>query len=180
MTNQTKKTKLSEKEKQRLHAESKFRNDLKRDFDNFDSIYETNKKELTKRWGFEPKEGDLLWGTAQRLLMDAMKKGDWGSMFSIYFGQALYIHNSGKNSQKYQQIIYDLELQNKKDGLINKVQISSVKGQSCSACNKLDGKVFTVEEALKMHPLPNKKCSFKFNSNAPTGWCRCAYLPVVN
>ena len=124
-----KKPKLSDKEKQKRHAESGFRSNLKSAFDSFNSIYEDRKVELTKKWGFEPAEGDLLWGTAQQLLVDAMKKGDWGAMSSIYFSQALYIHNSGKNSQRYQQIIYDTELQNYKKGkVINKIQISSAKG----------------------------------------------------
>ena len=36
----------------------------------------------------------------------------------------------------------------------------------CEICKSLDGKVFTVQEALEKMPLP---------ANCPTEWCRCVY-----
>ena len=35
------------------------------------------------------------------------------------------------------------------------------------------------EEALEKMPLPVKNCLHKLNPDAPTGWCRCLYEPVL-
>jgi len=138
------------------------------------------KEGLTKRFGFDPSEDDMLWGVSNLLLEEAMKIGDWHKMKMIYFSQALFLHREGKDCFEVLQEVARCELINyQKSGVVEKVEVLTTGNQSCSACQKLVGKILTIKEALADMPIPVKDCLFKFNPEAPTGWCRCCYVPVV-
>jgi len=60
-----------------------------------------------------------------------------------------------------------------------KVTISTAgRRHACSACKTQSGKVFSIDEALRLMPLPCSTCSFSLFSTHP-GYCRCIWLPVV-
>ena len=49
---------------------------------------------------------------------------------------------------------------------------------ACAACEAQARKTFSIEEALRLMPLPCSTCSFTlFSTHA--GFCRCLWLPVV-
>lgn len=57
----------------------------------------------------------------------------------------------------------------KKQGMVKRVKVcSSRDDRTCEKCKSLDGKVFTIDEALEKMPLPDW-------CNSEEGWCRCAY-----
>src|SRR5688500_5123288 len=60
-----------------------------------------------------------------------------------------------------------------------KVTISPAgSGTACTVCEARAGKVFSIDEALHLMPLPCPTCDFfLFSSHA--GYCRCLWLPVV-
>jgi len=138
------------------------------------------RERLNKRFGFNPSEGDILWGMSNQLLQEAMKKGDWDSMKMIYFEQALFLHQSGKDCFKLLQESAKCELRRyQQNDVVKKVEILTAGDQSCLVCQKLAGKTLTIEEAFRDMPIPVKDCSHKINPEAPTGWCRCCYISVV-
>ena len=50
---------------------------------------------------------------------------------------------------------------------------------SCEACRKLDGKVFTIEKALEEMPIPVIECTTNmYDKNR--GFCRCCYIVVIH
>ena len=63
-------------------------------------------------------------------------------------------------------------LQYKQSGVVTKVEILASQN-SCEHCKKQQGKIYTVNEALKTRPLPCKECDHEM------GYCRCTYLPVI-
>lgn len=63
-------------------------------------------------------------------------------------------------------------LQYKQSGVASKVEILATP-DSCDHCKSQQGKIYTVEEAIKTRPLPCKKCDHEM------GYCRCTYLPVI-
>ena len=63
-------------------------------------------------------------------------------------------------------------LQYKQTGAVSRVEILAAP-DSCDHCKDQQGKIFTVEEAIKTRPLPCKKCDHEM------GYCRCTYLPLV-
>lgn len=58
------------------------------------------------------------------------------------------------------------------------VQIITSGEQSCDACQKLEGKVFTIKEALSTMPLPCEECTFELYDGKP-GWCRYIYQIIL-
>lgn len=46
----------------------------------------------------------------------------------------------------------------------------------CPACSRLDGQRMTLEDAMRLQPLPCSECTNQSVSGR-TGWCRCLYLP---
>lgn len=64
-----------------------------------------------------------------------------------------------------------LELRN--DGFTKQVRIIAGP-ESCPACRQLDGKIYTIEEALTLMPLPSKECTSKLDKSI-NGFCHCNY-----
>jgi len=63
-------------------------------------------------------------------------------------------------------------LQYKQSGVVSKVEILA-SPNSCDHCKSQQGKIYTVEDAIKSRPLPCKGCGHEM------GYCRCTYLPVI-
>ncbi|HEX3045037.1 MAG TPA: NINE protein [Bacillota bacterium] len=55
-----------------------------------------------------------------------------------------------------------------------KVRIVTAGVTSCPACRRLEGQVFTIEEALSKMPIPCKQCS-NLLAGKTMGFCRCEY-----
>lgn len=65
------------------------------------------------------------------------------------------------------------EYQSDPDQIVKRVEISTANDErTCLECSELNGKIFTIKEALDQMPIPDK-CS-----NSEDG-CRCTYLPVI-
>lgn len=63
-------------------------------------------------------------------------------------------------------------LQYKQARVVSNVEILAAT-DACDHCKKQQGKIYAVEDAIKMRPLPCKEC------NHGAGYCKCTYLPVV-
>jgi thioredoxin-related protein len=93
---------------------------------------------------------------------------------------SLFLNDAGKDCFSTRQQVAKMELLTyKKSGVIDKVQILTCGKNSCEACQQLDRKVFTIEEALEKMPIPCKECTFILYDKT-RGFCRCAYLPGVD
>jgi len=89
---------------------------------------------------------------------------------------ALFKNQRGKDcfvtlQQSHKMELYECKQQGE---FIKKVRIFTGGKDSCDACQQLDGKIFTIDEALQKMPIPNKECTFKlYDENR--GFCRCSY-----
>ncbi len=144
-----------------------------------DDFFQEGEK-LTQRFGKQPASGDVLWSLYNRLAHDSMSSGAAPSPF-LYFLMAHYLYEDGRDffhlleqSRKMELTAY------KRDGIFDKVYVITTRDASCEACQKLDGKVFTVDEALEHMPIPCKDCTFDFAGTGQPGWCRCLYGAVVD
>ncbi len=166
---------------EKIYRQQAVANELERNLrfnvSDFDSLYKATESELTQKWmpkfGRGPSHNDVLWGVAGRLIRRAADTGDFSSMSRVYFDQALYIHNLGKDCHYLLKPAKEMELREIAKSGFKEVFI--IANQSCEVCHKLDGKKYSIEEALATHPLPCLECKFKLNEAAPTGWCRCLY-----
>ncbi len=171
---------------EKIYHRQAIENELERNLswgvDDFDGLYKTVESQLTEKWipkfGRGPGKGDVLWGVASQLNLQAAKVSDFSAMSRIYFNQALYIHQLGKDCNYLLKPANEMTLRElAKSGF---KEVSILANKACTECAKLDGKKFTIQEALEQQILPNTHCTFKLEDSAPTGWCRCLYqaLPV--
>jgi len=134
---------------------------------------------LKRKFGTTPSHSDIYWYISNLFLEKAAKKKDLEAMRQIYFRQALFLHEEGKDCFLALQMSRKCELLQYQQQGIKKVRISTTGDRACENCKLLEGKVFSIEEALEKMPLPVKNCLHKLNPDAPTGWCRCLYEPVL-
>ena len=73
-------------------------------------------------------------------------------------------------------ILFKLLGQNKsKSSISTEPKIVSI--NSCEGCQKLNGRMLTIDEALREKPIPYQNCSHEIEKGKP-GWCLCHYQPV--
>ena len=147
--------------------------------DEIDNLVEKTRIELTAKFGKPASLGDVGWGVANRLVVEAIKKNNMGFLRSIYFQMGLYLHNTGKDSSAVMENSFNIDLNEyKKSDVVKKVEVIATT-ESCDYCKALNGKIFSISEALEKKILPCKQCIYKLNKNAKTGWCRCCYAPFL-
>lgn len=143
-----------------------------------------SRKHLEKRktgWFNEFKDQanyhDLIWSVFNELLNKYGKSQDWQSLKMVYYEMALYEYRQGGTYFHLLQESAKMELLNYKEtGIVKKVEISCLGG--CEACQKLNGKILTLEKALNTLPVPNKDCTYQMGNER--GFCRCVYLSVID
>lgn len=122
---------------------------------------------------------DEKWSRFNKKLVELMKQGDFFSLGTTYYEMASFLKNEGKDDSKFRELGYKMKLKvaneelegYKKSDVITKIEIMAVEN-SCALCKELNGKVFTLREALSLRPLPVKDCTYPYG-------CRCTYLPAV-
>ena len=134
-----------------------------------------------KNFKFEVSDSDVIWSLLNNLLQKNMKENNLGNLSSIYSHMALILSKAGKDCFEYSQQARKMELlryQHLRSEIIIGVKILTMGCNSCEACQKLDGQVFTIEEALEKMPIPCKECTnMLFNDKYP--FCRCGYITVL-
>lgn len=135
--------------------------------------YQNTEKELSKKYKTAPSQGDIVWAILNQRLLSAMKKNDWQEMKMLYWQQARLLYEQGKEFFRLLQEASRCELRNyQSSGVCKKVEILTAGDQSCDKCNALNGKVFTIKNALETMPIPVKDCEKR--------WCRCCYVAVID
>lgn len=174
-------TEKYDKEKEAYYLVFNFTNTLKNIIgeNEVENTLTKTKDELTKKFGFIPSQADVAWGTANKLTMEAMKKGDLRKLGSLYFQMALYLNYTGKDCTQVKAMSLEMDLKEyKKSDFIKKVQILST--GCCDNCLKLNEKVFSIDEAIKMKPLPCKDCTNHLITKLDKAWCTCCYTAMVD
>lgn len=168
-----------QKNKQKLQSSidvEKYLNDLK-NYGISDNDYNLMKEVLAKRFEEEPNQSDIVWGLFNKALNKAMQKSDLQEIGRLYSSMAYLLDDEVKNPVKMLQLSHKMEILNyKTSGVVKGVEILAT---GCDECKKLNGKKYSIDEALKLSPLPNKNCRFKLNDKSKYSFCRCCYLPVL-
>jgi hypothetical protein len=174
-----KKILIKENEKEKIDQEWKINGWIKRletEFGITETTYENHKKLLTKRFGFEAKDNDIIWSIFNELIAKNIR--DIQTLGSIYWVMSQFLNDEKRDFLDTRQLAYKMELMNyKNSGVVKKVDIMPC-NIACEACKKQANVVFTIEEALKQMPLPCKDCT-NIIDNGVRGWCRCTYGPIV-
>lgn len=109
----------------------------------------------------------------------ALQEGDWHAASQAYHGQARILFEEGRNHHIVLSEAHKCELLGMREVGIQKVKVLTADDERvCQACQKLDGKVFSVSAALKIMPIPCQSCDDRSEKNPHGGFCRCVYVSV--
>jgi hypothetical protein len=165
---------------QRIHSRKKWMQSLAQ-YGISDADFDRHKKSLGERFRQEPRDSDVVWSLFHEALDASMKSGDLRELKMLYFEMALFAYEEGRDFFHLLEQSRKMELTEfKKGGYVEKVSIITAGDASCEACQKLAGRVFTVDEALEQMPIPCEDCTFDFRGRGQPGWCRCLYGAVVD
>jgi hypothetical protein len=123
---------------------------------------------------------DIIRGMFNDDLQALMKRSDFDGLKNRYYEMAMFVAEEDKSPVELLAESRRMELRcYQRSGGIKRVEISAAgRGNACPACQRLDGKVLTLEDALRTMPLPCRDCTMVVVGNRP-GFCRCLYLPVI-
>lgn len=140
-----------------------------------ESGFHTRKSEMQRKLGRPPTDIEVL----RDILVGLSAKG-----ISVYNQLALLLNREKRDASQLLYHARQTELTNlKRSGIVKKVKIiSGVRAgdttPSCPECAKIQGKIFTIDQAIIDMPLPNIKCTCKIYDEL-RGFCRCIYTAVV-
>ena len=130
-------------------------------------------------------EWDTEWKALNSQVIEGVSSGDWHNVKMAHFRQALMLFHKGRDHQR-------LALESRKSELryyqnhesyqalgITKVTISTAEEASCAECRPLQGKEYSIDDALELMPIPVHTCQMWVDQNEYGGWCRCSYSPVM-
>jgi hypothetical protein len=132
--------------------------------------FNNRKNFLILKTGKVPKDTEVL----RSLLLEVQAKG-----IIVHNQMAMILNWEGKDTYQFLFNVRRTELTNlKKSKIIQKVKIITGAKQgeieSCPECKSIQGKIFTIDEALKQMPIPHKNCTCKIYDKT-RGLCRCFY-----
>lgn len=134
------------------------------------------RSKLRSKWGEgHPSSQDLLWALFNRqVTVLAKRKAACHEFKMLYYTWALFSYEIDADPTNLLMQSHKWELLGYKSVGITKVQILAT---GCEDCNRLNGKVLSIEDAMKNGFLPNKFCTNKLIKNGNKfAWCRCIYL----
>lgn len=123
---------------------------------------------LSGKMGRDAYESEVIWYLLNNLLVKSQAHQD---RRMIFYHMASFLKGEG-DPQYFTFLRLSAHaglLDIKETGVIKEVKIKTVGQSACTECQKLEGKTFTIDEALSTMPIPNRSCVHDF--------CRCAYLP---
>ncbi|MCG7849472.1 MAG: hypothetical protein MIO93_09885 [ANME-2 cluster archaeon] len=145
--------------------------------------FDDQKNKLSTQFGCIASNHDVIHTLFNKLILE---NSDFHTLKMIYFEHALFLYEEGGDCFKNLQLVKNLQLARKMELLrykqsgigIEKVKIRSHE-ESCSFCQALNGKIYSIEEALKIMPIPCKDCTFILYRDK-RNFCRCTYAPILD
>ena len=138
---------------------------------------ERKKKEAQRR---ARRERDIQWKELSKMAQKAMRARDWHTLSDVYTQQAYILFAEGRPHHDVAVEAQRFNLMSLRDLGILAVRVrASRDGRVCDHCASLDGKVLTIEEALKQMPIPGSSCFDGSHENPHGGRCRCVYQAVL-
>jgi len=126
-------------------------------------------QELTKQSDKQASVNDTVWRILNVL---AGEKQSYFEKKQIYFEMARFSRMEGRDTKPYIVEVARMELLDIMESGLEKVQLNNVNDdQVCEACRAVQGKTFTISEALSDMPIPNL---------CQNDECRCRYVAKLD
>lgn len=93
---------------------------------------------------------------------------------------AVYAEQDGQPFHEYLVEANRCELHRYKQQGVKKVEILTAgPGNACTECGSNARKIFEIDDALRLMPLPHPRCTHTIEGKRP-GFCRCSYIPAFD
>ncbi len=126
-------------------------------------------QELTKQSDQQASVNDTVWRILNELVVE---KQSYFEKKQIYFEMARFSRMEGRDTKPYIVEVARMELLDIMESGLEKVQMTNVNDdQVCEACRAVQGKTFTISEALSDMPIPNL---------CQNDECRCWYVAKLD
>jgi len=123
-----------------------------------------------KKFGQEPSGNDIVWRALNSL---KLHPHDYQNLRFAQIDMANLLRQEGKDATVHLQEAAKYKLLELKEEGYKKVKIVNRNDSLvCDKCRSLEGKEFTIDEALSSLPVPNYCIS--------EDGCRCHYQPVID
>ncbi len=120
------------------------------------------------------------WRRLSEMVRVAMQAGDLQSLKSAYQQQANILFVEGRPHLHVAQLARRVELMSLLELDVAGVEVMTADDERvCAHCHSLEGKVFTIQEALEAMPIPGPYCTDGIEQNPHSGRCRCSYRAVL-
>ncbi len=131
--------------------------------------------------GADNKPRDILWGMANESLQGLMRAGDFQGLKARYYDMALFVGREGHDPTYLLRAAHQAELQGYLQlSVVRRVSVLTCgPDDACAACLELEGKEFSIEEALRLMPIPCPACTTDVVGTG-IGFCRCLYSPIID
>jgi phage FluMu protein Com len=171
-----------EKLQDRYRIEERFYNRFKEN-DLPERYFKKRQEDYNKKAGGDYSPFAFINSIFNELKLNHTKRNDFFTLKNMYQSMAYFLYefnvDRGHNHNFFPYLyesrkmeLYDYKSQEKQLGFKMKVEImTSGKGDACNKCYELEGKKFTIDEALEKMPIPVKDCE--------NGFCRCSYLETM-
>ena len=120
------------------------------------------------------------WKRLSEQVRVAMQSGDLRSLQAAYQQQAGILFVEGRPHRHVAQQANRAQLMSLLDLSVAGVEVMTSEDERvCAHCQLLNGRVFTIEEALKAMPIPGPNCTDGNEQNPHGGRCRCVFVAVI-
>ena len=142
--------------------------------------FQQTRERLSAQFGKVASCGDTVWRLMHKVLEAAPA---WHGRKMIYFQMARFLWEEKRDCLEVRRQSVRMELAGWKAasdmGLLDlkrvRLRVITSRAASCPECRRLDGHLFTYEEAESGMPLPVAACTHEKAEDQPRGWCRCDY-----
>ncbi len=130
-------------------------------------------------------EWDAEWKALNSQVIEGSRAGDWHRVKTAHFRQALMLFQKGRDHQRLaaesrkSELRYYQAFPSYQSLGVTQITLLTAEQESCEECGSLHGKVFEIEQALDVMPIPVRTCRTWAEKNEHGGWCRCSYNPVI-
>jgi len=100
----------------------------------------------------------------------AARERDWEQLAVLYALQAWWLDEEGRDALQVTRLARRAELRALAERGVALVAVTAADDDTCATCGRVGGRVMTVADALRLMPIPNASCAYK--------WCRCRWEPA--
>ena len=120
------------------------------------------------------------WKQLSEQVRVAMQAGDWKSLQAAYQQQARILFIESRPHRHVSQEATRARLMSLLEIGVADVEARTADDERvCAHCQSIDGKVFTIQEALETMPMPGPNCTDGNEQNPHGGHCRCVFAVVI-